>query len=166
MTLPVDADLKAFADGGFMALFDEAGVQTDGSAGRKGVNVTVLDPQTGSVLAQQGFDTTANPYESAALAEFLRGVAAGDIVLVATNGDAWANLTQEAIDGLRTIGADLTLDAIQGKYAAIAGVQGAASGTAVQALDANEAFLRVSLERDRRPLAAFVDWVKVGEERD
>ena len=44
VTLPVDADIKAFADGGFIALFDEAGNQTDASAGRRGVNVTVLDP--------------------------------------------------------------------------------------------------------------------------
>jgi hypothetical protein len=48
--LPIDADLKAFADGGFIALFDEAtGAQSDGSAGRRGVNLTVLDPATGAV---------------------------------------------------------------------------------------------------------------------
>ena len=41
--LPVDADIKAFADGAFMALFDEDGEQTDASAGRRGINVTVLD---------------------------------------------------------------------------------------------------------------------------
>ncbi len=44
--LPIDADVKAFADGGFIALFDEAGEQIDASAGRRGVNVTVLDPKT------------------------------------------------------------------------------------------------------------------------
>jgi hypothetical protein len=40
--LPVDADIKAFADGAFMALFDEEGEQADASAGRRGINVTVL----------------------------------------------------------------------------------------------------------------------------
>lgn len=161
--LPVDVDLKAFADGGFIALFDEEGVQTDASAGRKGVNVTVLEPGSELILAQRGFDTTANAYESAALAEFLRGVDAGAIVLVASSGDAWTHLTQEAVDALRAVGADVTLEGVQNQYFAIVGVQGAAPGTVAQALDANEAFLRVSLARDRRPLAGFVDWVRVGE---
>ncbi len=66
--LPIDADLKAFADGGFMALFDETGEQSDGSAGRRGVNVTVLDPQSGAVRDKAGFDTTASAAESLRLA--------------------------------------------------------------------------------------------------
>jgi hypothetical protein len=64
--LPIDADLKAFADGGFIALFDEDGVQSDGSAGRRGVNLTVLDPRTGEVLEKVGFDTAASAAESEA----------------------------------------------------------------------------------------------------
>ena len=63
--LPIDVDLKAFADGGFMAFFDATGAQSDGSAGRRGVNVTVLDPQTGAVRDKVGFDTTASAEESA-----------------------------------------------------------------------------------------------------
>jgi hypothetical protein len=30
-------------------------------------------------------------------------------------------------------------------------------------IDANDAFLRISLNRDRRPLAAAVDWVQIGQ---
>ncbi len=51
--LPIDADLKAFADGGFIALFDAAGEQSDGSAGRRGVNVTVLDPRRAKYLEKR-----------------------------------------------------------------------------------------------------------------
>ena len=163
VAMPVDADIKAFADGGFIALFDEDGVQTDASAGRKGVNVTVLEPGSGRVVAQQGFDTTANTFESDGLAAFVRAVAAGHIVLVASNGDAWAHLTQDAVDALRATGADVTLEGLQNQYFALVGVQGAAPGTAAQAIDPADAFLRVSLERDRRPLAAIVDWIKFGE---
>lgn len=159
--LPADADLKAFADGGFIALFDDAGDQTDASAGRRGVNVTTLDPRTGEVLTKAGYDTSANQFESIALAEALKQIAPGVIVLVVSNGDATAHLTSEAVDGLRAIGADVTLEGLAGQHFAIAGVQGAASGSAAQVLDANEAFLRISLNRDRRPLAAAVDWVKV-----
>ena len=161
--LPVDADLKAFADGGFVALFDEKGNQTDASAGRKGVNVTVLDPADGRVVAQAGFDTTANAYESDALAAFLTTIEPGANVLVASNGNAWQFLSQAAVDGLRALGADVTLEGLQSQYFALAGVQGAAAGTAAQTIDPADAFLRVSLNRDRRPLAAFVDWVEVGE---
>jgi hypothetical protein len=159
--LPVDADLKAFADGGFMALFAEAGAQSDASAGRRGVNVTVLEPRTGRVVEKAGFDTTANEGESERLAGFLAGVAPGQIVLVASYGDAGAHLTQEAVAGLRSLGADVTLDGLRGSYFAVVGVKGAESGTAVQAVDPNEAFVRVSLNPDRRELAAAVDWVAV-----
>lgn len=160
-TLPVDVDLKAFAGGGFIALFDEAGAQSDASAGRQGVNVTVLDGQAGTVRSQAGFDTTANAFESDALAAHLAVLEPGALVLVASSGDAGAYLNQAAVDALRALGADVTLAGLQGTYFAIAGVQGAAPGTAAQAVDASEAFLRISLDRDRRPLAAAVDWLRV-----
>jgi hypothetical protein len=159
VTLPVDVDLKSFADGGFMALFDEEGNQSDGSAGRRGVNVTVLQPQTGEIVAKEGFDTAANEFESARLADFLAQAPDGAPVLVVSKGDAWRHLTPAAVDGLRRLGADLSLDGLQGQYFAIVGVKGAAPGTAAMAMDNTEAFLRVSLNRDRRTLAAAVGQV-------
>ncbi len=160
--LPVDADLKAFADGGFLALFDDAtGVQSDGSAGRRGVNVTVLDPRSGAVRAKAGFDTTASAAESERLADFLAAIDDGAPVLVVSHGDAWRELSAEAVDQLRTLGADVSLKGLQGQYLAIVGVKGVPPGTAAQVLDPQEAFLRISLDRDRRPLAAAVDWVSV-----
>jgi hypothetical protein len=160
--LPLDADLKAFADGGFIALFDDAtGAQSDGSAGRRGVNVTVLDPRTGAVRAKEGFDTTASAAESERLAAFLAGVDAGAPVLVVSYGDAWRELSDAAVEQLRTLGADVTLESLQEQYFAIVGVKGAAPGAAAQTVDAADAFLRMSLNRDRRPLAAAVDWVSI-----
>ncbi len=160
--LPIDADLKAFADGGFIALFDEDGVQSDGSAGRRGVNLTVLDPRNGDVLEKVGFDTTASAAESERLVEFVNGIAAGAPVLVVTYGDASAYLSDDALAALNSLGAALNAEDVRGKYFALAGVKGAAAGTAAQVIDANEAFLRISLNRDRRPLAAAVDWVQIG----
>lgn len=159
--LPIDADLKAFAEGGFMALFDETGTQTDASAGRLGVNVTVLDPTTGAVVDSVGFDTTANQYESEALAAYLNTVEPGQIVLVASYGPAWANLGEDAVAALQGIGAAVERDQLQEQYFAIIGVQGAAPGSAAQAVDPNEAFLSISLNRDRRTLAAAVDWIEI-----
>ena len=162
MQLPLDADLKAFADGGFIALFDDAtGEQSDGSAGRRGVNVTVLDPASGAVRAKEGFDTTASAAESERLTAFLAGIDIGAPVLVVSYGDAWRALSAEAVEQLRTLGADVSLESLQEQYFAIVGVKGAAPGAAAQTVDPTDAFLRVSLNRDRRPLAAAVDWVSV-----
>lgn len=159
--LPVDADLKAFADGGFMALFDDTGTQIDASAGRLGINVTILNPATGDVLDQVGFDTTANQYESEALATYLGGIEPGQIVLVTSYGPAWANIGEDAVAALGGIGADVTRDQLQDHYLAVIGVQGAAPGSAAQAIDPNEAFLSISLNRDRRTLAVAVDWIEI-----
>jgi hypothetical protein len=159
--LPIDADLKGFADGGFIALFDEAGQQIDASAGRRGVNVTVLDPQSGAVREAAGFDTTANSFESQALVEFFGQIEAGSPVLVVSYGDATHFLTEEAVAALRGIGADVTLDKLAGQFFALAGVQGADAGSAALVIDPAEAFLRISHNRDRRTLAAAVDMVQI-----
>ncbi|MEZ4714446.1 MAG: interleukin-like EMT inducer domain-containing protein [Caldilineaceae bacterium] len=159
--LPVDAELKAFADGAFMALFDEAGEQHNASAGRRGVNVTLLD-QAGAVVEQAGFDTTANAFESQKLAEFVGDLPDGQIALIASYGEAWAHLTPEAVQSLQHLGIALTLEQVQSHYFAAVGVAGAAPGSAALVLDGAEAFLRISLNNDRRTLAAAVDWVEVG----
>ena len=160
--LPIDADLKGFADGGFIALFDEAGQQMDASAGRHGVNVTVLDPQSGAVREAAGFDTTANTYESEALVDFLGKIEPGSPVLVVSYGDATRFLTAEAVTALRGIGADVTLEGLKGRFFALAGVQGAKAGSAALVIDPQDAFLRISHNRDRRTLAAAVDTVQLG----
>ena len=76
-------------------------------------------------------------------------------------GAAAREVSAAAVDQLRTLGADVSLQGLQEQYLAIVGVKGAALGTAAQAFDPQEAFLRISLHRDRRPLAAAVDWVRV-----
>ena len=159
--LPVDVELKAFDGGGFIALFDESSVQTDGSAGRRGVNVTRLHAQSGAILDRAGFDTAANAFESAALARYVAEIPAGEIVLVVSYGPAWEHLTPEAVQALQGIGASFTLDDVQERYFAVVGVQGATPGSAAQAVGVEDAFLGISLNRDRRTLAAAVDWVSI-----
>ncbi len=161
--LPVDVDIKAFADGAFIALFDESGQQSDGSAGRQGINVTVLDPATGDITAMQGFDTTANAFESESLAAFMADIPPGAPVIVASRGNATAFLSEDAISALRSLGADVSAESLAGQFFAIVGVKDAAPGSAAQVIDPADAFLRVSLNRDRRTLAGAVDWVEVGK---
>jgi hypothetical protein len=157
----MDADLKAFDGGAFIALFDEDGEQLDASAGRAGVNMTVLDPASGEVLNKMGFDTTANEYESRALVAFIDSLEPGLPVLIASTGDATAHLTPEAVDALRSLGADVSLEGLTGNYFVIVGVTGAQPGSAVLTVHPQEAFASVSLNRDRRTLAGAVDWVEV-----
>jgi len=158
--LPIDVDLTAFADGGWMALFDEMGEQIDGSAGRRGVNITVLAAD-GEIFDKVGFDTEANRFESEKLATYLGNVAPGQIVFVVSYGNATAHLTADAVAALRNLGADLSLETLQGQHFAIVGIQGQAPGSASVVLDPERAFLRLSLERDRRSLAAAVDWIRI-----
>jgi hypothetical protein len=162
--LPVDAELKAFDGGGYIALFDDTGTQSDASAGRRGVNVTVIDATTGNVLDEKGFDTTASTNESELLTAYLAAIPTGQIVLVATYSEAWTHLTPEAMAALQQLGIAVTLDEMQDNYLAAAGVQGAAPGSAAWVRHESDAFLKISLERDRRSLAAAVDWVNI--ERD
>lgn len=161
LTLPIDAHITAFDNGAFIALFDEAGNQIDGSAGRMGVNVTVLDPVTGDILAMQGFDTTANVFESEALADFINAVEPGRPVLVSTFGEASTHLEQSAIDALRTLGADISLDAVAGNHLAMVGLKGAEPGTAALEMQPERAFVAVSLNQDRRTLAGAVSEISV-----
>ncbi len=163
VALPIDVDLTAFADGGYIALFDETGAQSDGAAGRNGVNVTVLD-QAGEVLEKIGFDTTANSYESDALTAYLAEIEAGQLVLVVSKGAATAYLTEAAVNELRALGADVTLDRLQGQHFAIVGIKDAPVGSAALEINPDTAFLRISLDRDQRSLAAAVDWVKIRPE--
>jgi len=144
-------------------LFDETGKQLDASAGRRGVNVTVLDPASGRVIEKRGFDTAANSFESESLSDFLIQIEPGTPVWVVSYGAASTYLTPAAIEGLRTLGADVTIETLHDQYFALIGVKGATPGSAALQVDANEAFLRISLERDRRPLAGVVDWVTIGD---
>jgi hypothetical protein len=163
--MPLDAELNSFADGAFMSLFtEETGDQIDASTGRRGVNVTVLDPRNGEILEMEGFDTAANQFESDALASFLRTIQPGRLVMVATRGEAGAFLTEEAVAGLQSLGADVTLEGVQQRYFSIVGVKGAEPGTAAQEVGEEGAYLRFSLaSTDRRTLAAAVG--EVGIER-
>ena len=126
------------------------------------MNITVVDPATSQVVDKVGFDTTANSYESDALAEYLAELPAGQIALVVTYGEAWSHLTPEAIAALQNLGVGVTLEEMQGNYLAAVGVQGAAPGSATWTRQDESAFVRVSLNPDRRDLAAAVDWITVG----
>jgi hypothetical protein len=103
----------------------------DESPNRRGYNFVVVSP-TGEITARAVFDTFASPGESARLAEFVNSVPQGHIVAVAAADEASYQLTAQAVDALRAIGADLDL---RGRFRwshAIVGVQGAPPGSALE----------------------------------
>jgi hypothetical protein len=148
-------------DEAYISAYGPDGSQTDASAGRRGYNVAVIDPRTGKVLDVEGFDTAANSYEADALAAYLRAIRPGQIVVLATKGDASAHLNQAATNAMRTLGSGVSSPTdLVGQAHALVGVGGAQPGTAAETIAPGDAFLRVW--GDFRELAAAVDWAEVG----
>ncbi|MCC7358991.1 MAG: hypothetical protein IT317_05915, partial [Anaerolineales bacterium] len=157
---PVDIEIHAAPGFAFISLFDEAGEQTDGSAGRRGYNIAVLDARSGRLLDKRGFDTWANEFEAAALADYLAAIPDGRIVVAATYDAGGRFLTDAARQAMGRLGADVSqLPGETGAHAFI-GIQGAPPGSALEAHGADDATLRLGRNPDRRTLAAAVDWVR------
>jgi hypothetical protein len=159
---PLDLELNSGADFAFITVGFGPAAQ-DASAHRRGLNLAVIEPQTGQVLAGQGFDTAANEFEAAALADFIATIPTGQIVIVVSQGpEATAFLTAEALTALQELG--LNADGLIPPFSAI-GVKGAAAGSAVLATDSGEgsAYLRLGAGPDDRTLAAAVDWLTIAK---
>lgn len=111
----------------------------DVTPNRRGYNVVVIDPRTGTVEQAASFDTFESAAGSNRMAEMLNKVPAGRIVAVAARDEASMNLQQDAVDALGSIGAAVD---VRGKFRwghAIIGVKGAAAGTALEAVGRDEA---------------------------
>ncbi|MCB9078409.1 MAG: hypothetical protein H6631_12495 [Anaerolineaceae bacterium] len=157
---PIDVEVNSGAEFAYITagFGDQA---ADASAHRRGINVAVIEPQSGQVLAERGFDTAANAFEAAALADFIAGIPAGQVVIFASQGlDALAHFSADAFAALQSTG--LAVEALAPPFSAI-GVKGAAGGTALQAQGAGAAYLRVGPSPDTRPLAAAVDTVTIAK---
>jgi hypothetical protein len=125
--------------------------------------VAVLDPRTGSLVSAKGFDTAANEYEAVRLATFLAATEPGQIVVLATKGDATAYLTPDLVGALRELGSRVnSVSDLDGRAHVLVGVQGASPGTAAEAIAPGDAYLRIW--SDFRRLSAAVDWVELGDE--
>ncbi len=157
---PVNLDVHAFSEA-YISAFTADGQEVKASVGRRGYNIAVFDPHSGRLLDQRGFDTAANSYEADALAAYLNAIPAGRIVAAATREDGSRYLTPAAVEALRRLGSQVGSAAeLAGRSHALIGVRGAAPGTAAEAIQPDDAFVRVA--GDFRTLAAAVDWVEWG----
>jgi hypothetical protein len=161
---PVDLEVNSGHDFAFVTVgFAEQAI--DASAHRRGVNVAVVEPQSGDLVDVKGFDTAANEFEVIALTQFIAQIPARHIVIVATQGpEATAFFNASATAALHSLGLSAT-DLIP-PFSAI-GVKGASPGTALQASGSNErpAYLRLGAVPDARHLAAAVDKVTIKDYR-
>ena len=76
----------------------------DAGSGRRGFNVAVISPITGSTLGIGSFDTHGSASANAALMSFIDQYPNGSIVCIATTDSANARLTQEAKIYLASLG--------------------------------------------------------------
>ncbi len=104
----------------------------DQSPNGRGYNLVVVDPQSGTVLARDSFDTFASADESARLADFVEKIPAGRIVAAVVRDEASRYLTARAADALGTIGASVDLRSKWRWSHALIGVKGAQPGTALE----------------------------------
>jgi hypothetical protein len=85
---------------------DFAHIYVDGretSPNRRGYNLVALD-EAGRPFSAASFDTHADPNASGELAAWVRSLPPGAVVAGAVRDEASANLGQEAVDALRSLG--------------------------------------------------------------
>jgi hypothetical protein len=102
----------------------------DQSLNQRGYNVVVVEPRTGKIQARENFDTHLTARESNRLVNFLEQIPEGDLVAIAAADEISQHLTGQAVDALRTIGADEDLREKFRWSHAIIGVKGALPGSA------------------------------------
>jgi hypothetical protein len=135
--------------------------EEDSSTHRRGYNLAVVDPKTGEVVQTAAFDTWANEYESQDLADFIAQISDGYIVAIAVKDDGAANLTEQSVRQLQSLGAQVDLRGTEHLSHAIIGVKGAAPGTALEASGETNSYLHVGKNPDERTLAVAVDYVNI-----
>ncbi|TEU14633.1 MAG: hypothetical protein E3J21_15305 [Anaerolineales bacterium] len=102
----------------------------------RGYNLAVIDPQTGAMETAASFDTHLDEGASQAMADLMASIPEGRIVAMSVRDEASRLLGEEAVQALRTIGAEGDL---RGKFRwgqAIIGVKGAKPGQAMESLAA------------------------------
>jgi hypothetical protein len=162
--LAIEVNSGGPGDFAYIAVGEGHGTK-DGSVHRPGYNVVVIDPQSGALLARQGFDTTpgGGDLEAAALADFVAAVPAGQIVAVAMQGDGASRLNADAVAALHTIGGEADPRGSSGWSHAIVGVKGAAPGTALEAAGPDQGWLRVAPDRRTLGIAVGKIWWEPAE---
>jgi hypothetical protein len=128
-----------------------------------GYNLAVLDGQSGEVLSRASFATDRDPQASARLFRFVDALPLGSIVIVATSGNASAQLGPEALRALRACGSLVDLHQHPGAAHVMIGYKGAEPGTVPERVGAR--IVRVVVGRDpERLMMELVDFDLLGQQ--
>ncbi|MBW2734414.1 MAG: hypothetical protein JRH20_18660 [Deltaproteobacteria bacterium] len=100
----------------------------------RGINLAIIDPKSGALLARRVFDAHNYPVAYGLALEFLESFPSGSLVLLGTRDDVGKHFAHGGAALLSRFGATSNLSKLpEGGYAAI-GVLGAAPGSAVEEL--------------------------------
>jgi hypothetical protein len=102
------------------------------SSQSRGYNIVVVNPRTGAVEASTAFDTHRWRRESRRMAEFIDRLEEGKIVILALKDEGALSLTAEAVEALKTVGAQEDLRGRLHWSHAVIGIKGAKPGEALE----------------------------------
>lgn len=97
--------IKAQSGGYFSGNF--AKVEINGTvmeANSRGIHVWAIDRSQNSILERASFDTHISAEESSAFIQFIRSIANGIVIVIASKDECIENLTSEAIGTLQQLG--------------------------------------------------------------
>ena len=126
-----------------------------------GYNVVALDPETGTILDRQLFDTFASDLASRDMANWIDALPEGTLVVLAARDEASMHLTQEALDALLMLGLEGDLrDRFRWSHAAI-GAKGLEPGQGLESVEPlRPATVKLGLGVTRSKVAAAFDWMR------
>lgn len=134
---------------------NESSIRVNGlemSPARRGYNMVALDPK-GTLIAAENFDTFRSREEARRMALFVGRLARGTIVVTSVMDDGGGQLTEDAVEALRSIGGREDLRGTLFRSHLLVGVKGARPGDALEAAGLRR--LAASVGRDR-PLALLL----------
>jgi hypothetical protein len=134
----------------------------DASKNQRGYNLVVVNEKTGAVESSAAFDTFASMEESARMAQFIDKIPNSRIVAIAVRDESSRNLTEDAVNALRSIG---TTQDLRDKFRwshAIIGVKGALPGSAQEsASEIAPTQVMVGIGATEPNVAAAIEWIKI-----
>jgi len=165
---PVDIQAVSFSkrlpfEGRIMFTGIKTGRKNQKLSLKRGYNILVIDEKSGIQIEQQVFGTNTSHQQADKMAEFIRDIPRGRIVIALTWDDASINLNENAVSALLSIGAQSDLRENPRSCHAIIGVKGAQPGSALEKVDPFQAALNLGSFSNAEKVGAWFNSIKIYE---
>lgn len=130
---------------------------------KRGYNILVIDEQSGVQIEQQVFSTNTSLQQGDKMADFIRNIPNGRIVIAVTWDDASLYLNDNAVTALLSIGAQSDLRENPRSCHTIIGVKGAPPGSALEKVDPFRADLSLGLFSNSEKVGAWFNSITIHE---